>query len=210
MFNCKYCNKECKNKNSLAQHEIRCKENPEHIIVHSNLGEYLKPGHAHENQYTKAAKLGLPKPIVSEETRKKLSDKHSWKLMSNEQKAEVKEKISKTCSEKAKSGKWHKSVAKNMHYKYNDIDLDGSWEYKYAIWLDKNNIKWIRPTIRFEYHLDNKIHYYTPDFYLLETDEYIEVKGYKTAKDDAKWAEFPADKKLKILFKKDLKELGII
>ena len=97
-----------------------------------------------------------------------------------------------------------------MHYKYNDIDLDGSWEYKYAIWLDKNNIKWIRPTIRFEYHLDNKIHYYTPDFYLLETDEYIEVKGYKTAKDDAKWAEFPADKKLKILFKKDLKELGII
>ena len=89
MFNCKYCNKECKNKNSLAQHEIRCKENPEHIIVHSNLGEYLKPGHAHENQYTKAAKLGLPKPIVSEETRKKLSDKHSWKLMSNEQKAEI-------------------------------------------------------------------------------------------------------------------------
>lgn len=28
---CKYCKKECKNKNSLAQHEIRCKENPDKI-----------------------------------------------------------------------------------------------------------------------------------------------------------------------------------
>ena len=25
---CKYCGKVCKNKNSLVQHEIRCKENP--------------------------------------------------------------------------------------------------------------------------------------------------------------------------------------
>lgn len=27
-MNCKFCGKECKNKNSLTQHEIRCKENP--------------------------------------------------------------------------------------------------------------------------------------------------------------------------------------
>lgn len=28
-LNCEYCNKLCKNKNSLAQHELRCKENPD-------------------------------------------------------------------------------------------------------------------------------------------------------------------------------------
>lgn len=28
---CEYCGKTCKNKNSLAQHEIRCKENPNYI-----------------------------------------------------------------------------------------------------------------------------------------------------------------------------------
>lgn len=27
-MNCRFCGKECKNKNSLIQHEIRCKENP--------------------------------------------------------------------------------------------------------------------------------------------------------------------------------------
>ena len=31
MYICKFCGKECKNKNSLAQHERRCKENPNRI-----------------------------------------------------------------------------------------------------------------------------------------------------------------------------------
>ena len=30
-MNCQYCGNECKNKNSLIQHEIRCKENPDKI-----------------------------------------------------------------------------------------------------------------------------------------------------------------------------------
>ena len=34
-FNCKFCGKECKNKNSLAQHEIRCKDNPDKISVYT-------------------------------------------------------------------------------------------------------------------------------------------------------------------------------
>lgn len=31
MYICKYCGKECKNLNSLKQHEIRCKENKNRI-----------------------------------------------------------------------------------------------------------------------------------------------------------------------------------
>ena len=41
MFICKYCGKECKNKNSLAQHEIRCKENPNRIKIVNNFN-YIK------------------------------------------------------------------------------------------------------------------------------------------------------------------------
>ena len=33
---CKYCGKECKNLNSLKQHEIRCKENPNNITNKGN------------------------------------------------------------------------------------------------------------------------------------------------------------------------------
>lgn len=32
-LNCKYCGKLCKNKNSLAQHEIRCSDNPERCTI---------------------------------------------------------------------------------------------------------------------------------------------------------------------------------
>jgi hypothetical protein len=57
--------------------------------------------------------------------------------------------------------------------------------------------------------LYGKSHRYFPDFYLPETEEYIEIKGYKTERDEAKWKYFPKDKKLTILFGTELKELGI-
>ena len=37
---CKFCGKECKNKNSLVQHEIRCKLNPQRInVIFSNFNQ---------------------------------------------------------------------------------------------------------------------------------------------------------------------------
>ena len=46
---CKYCGRICKNKNSLTQHEIRCKENPNHIICYGNKGNMPQ----HTNGYYK-------------------------------------------------------------------------------------------------------------------------------------------------------------
>lgn len=96
-----------------------------------------------------------------------------------------------------------------MHYSYNGVDLHGTWELAFAIYLDKNNISWKRPTVRFKYEYENKTRYYTPDFYLVDTDEFIEIKGYKTSKDDAKWDQFPKDKKLTVLMHEQLDSMGI-
>ena len=41
-FICKYCNKKCKNRNSLAQHEIRCIKNPDHIHIYFNDKNFQK------------------------------------------------------------------------------------------------------------------------------------------------------------------------
>jgi hypothetical protein len=46
-------------------------------------------------------------------------------------------------------------------------------------------------------------------FYLLDSDEYIEIKGYKTEKDVAKWEQFSNDRKLKVFMHQDLIQLGI-
>ena len=68
---CKYCGRKCKNLNSLTQHEIRCHSNPNRITNCGNHG--ATKGYPGYNHYIKAKLLGLPKPKISEETRKKLS-----------------------------------------------------------------------------------------------------------------------------------------
>lgn len=91
-MNCQYCEKECKNKNSLVQHEIRCKSNINKIDVKSNFINYndkVKLGEIereYTNQFTKAEKLGLEKPKVSSETKDKLSKKSKRSCMDERKK----------------------------------------------------------------------------------------------------------------------------
>lgn len=76
------------------------------------------------------------------------------------------------------------------------------------MYLDNLNIKWRRPTEKFKYIFEEKSSYYTPDFYLEDEKVYIEIKGYKTPRDEAKWSQFPDE--LKVLEGKDLVQLGIL
>jgi hypothetical protein len=118
--------------------------------------------------------------------------------------------VSKTVQLKVRNGTWHTSLAKSMHIEYNGVDLHGSWELAFAKYLDINHIKWVRNKKAFDYVFEGKNRKYTPDFYLIDTDEYIEIKGYKTAKDIAKWNQFPKHSKLKVLMQRDLEKLCII
>ena len=101
---------------------------------------------------------------------------------------------------------------KKILYKSNiagQVLLDGTWELKVARYLDDNKINWVRNVNRFPYiDYNNKERTYCPDFYLSDTDVYIEVKGYKTKLDECKWTQFT--KKLVIWDKKVLMEKGIL
>ena len=159
--------------------------------------------HKPSNQYIKAKELGLPKPEVSKETRQKLSEKNlqrslNWHIENGK-------KVSATIREKVAAGEWHTSLAKRMHYSYKGEDLHGKWELAYAMFLDQKNIPWKRCKDKFAYEFEGKLRFYTPDFYLPETKEYVEIKGYKTKKDDAKWSQFPHT--LVVLRGRELKEL---
>jgi hypothetical protein len=84
--------------------------------------------------------------------------------------------------------------------------LDSSYELAFAKWLDKNFDRWKRNKVKFEYLYEDEKKSYIPDFYLPDKDLYIEIKGFKTKKDEAKWRDFPEE--LKVLYKEDLIELG--
>lgn len=203
---CKFCNKEYKNKNALVQHEVRCKQNLNKIDTSHSFGNNLgrpswnkgltKETDARVKQYTETRLKHLELGIIKGNKGCKQSQ-------------ETKDKISRICLNKSKNGTWHTSLAKHMHYNYKGNDLHGTWELMYAIYLDQNNIRWLRNKDRFEYTYQEKIHYYTPDFYLIDTDEYIEIKGYSNGKDYAKWKQFPKNKKLIILKYKELLDLGV-
>lgn len=186
MLYCKYCNKECKNKNSLAQHEIRCKENTNRIDM-----SYIKIGHSkgHKgtNQFIKAKELNLDIPIVSEQTKIKIGLKIKNRKHSYLTKQKISEGIRKAIINNPQSYNSSNVNGRVKHCKYKTYTMDSSWELLVAKYLDNLNIKWEKPKNFFLYKWNNSTHKYFPDFYLCDYNIYIEVKGYERERDIAKY-----------------------
>lgn len=188
ILKCKYCGRVCKNRNSLAQHEIRCKENPLKISL-----DYLKQRDQSQikrnpsNHFIKAKKLGLPIPVVSEETRLKISKVWKGRKHTEESRRKISEGMQKIVREKPDSYSSSNVNGRVKKVIYKDIILDSQWEVDFAIWLDQNGIIWERPNKGFEYVYEDKKHIYYPDFYLPQLDVYVEVKGFEREKDKYKW-----------------------
>lgn len=150
---------------------------------------------------------------LSEEYKKKLSDSHKGKStkLPPEKEIERRKKISETMKNNPKCGGLREGSGRGKKIWYESkiagkVYLRSSYEIEYVKWLDKNNINWKQNLIKFPYEYKGKLHYYYPDFYLIDDDEYVEIKGFKTDKDLEKWKNFPY--KLKILMKDNLKSLG--
>ena len=124
-----------------------------------------------------------------------------------------KDKISLTMKTNGTTkGKNNPMFGKMTHGKgsyYNNIWMRSSYEVAYAKYLDKQGIKWLYESKAFD--LGNTT--YTPDFYLPESDTYIEIKGYWRDKCKEKFRKFKRlyfEVKINILFKKDLINMKII
>lgn len=112
---------------------------------------------------------------------------------------------SKECWNKVSGGFREGSVKNHVHGVYNSFRYDSSWELIYIKWALKNNILFKRNTIGFPYIWKGETHQYYPDFYLPNTDEYIEIKGIVDEFWEAKKAAFPY--KLTVLTKKEIKAI---
>jgi len=100
-------------------------------------------------------------------------------------------------------------IPKNKSIEYKNIWMRSTWEVAYAKYLIKNKIKWQYESKTFD--LGNTT--YTPDFYLPESDTYVEIKGYwrKDAKKKIKLFRKIFNKiTLRIYNEKSLKKLGIL
>lgn len=139
----------------------------------------------HANQYTKAKRLGLPSPKNpkfgkvlgrgtphTEETKQKIREARIQALSSgvvlSGGRCKVTTFLGNNCGE---------------------IKVWGSWEKRFASWLDMFGIPFERGKMVL-YSSGGKVRRYFPDFYIPSHFLTVEVKGYETTLDREKWSQF--------------------
>lgn len=170
MYICKWCNKECKNTNSLRQHEIRCKENPNHITVKPTYGYKGKVGWSRGlNKETDERVKNISKGV------NKYLETHPGTFLGKKHSDKTKQIMSKNARENNFQSHW----GFRKSYPYNCLTLQSSYEVETAKSLDANNVIWNKPKYGLFEYIDNlgKVHTYTPDFYLPEYDVYLDPKN---------------------------------
>lgn len=121
------------------------------------------------------------------------------------------QKISETMKKNPKAGglregsgfgkkEWYDSPIAGRVY------LRSTYEKAFVRYLDRCKVRWKANTDGFPYKYEGKEHLYYPDFYLIDEQEYVEVKGFKRRNDSYKWKDFPF--KLKVIFAEDLRKMG--
>jgi hypothetical protein len=90
---------------------------------------------------------------------------------------------------------------------YKNIKMKSGWEVAYAKYLDKNRVKWLYEPKTFEF----KNYRYTPDFYLPESDTYVEIKGWWRGNSKIKYYLFRKKfGNITLLKEQRLKKLGVL
>lgn len=158
------------------------------------------------NQWTKAKETGIPY-VLSETTRKKLSV--SSKKTNNKRWSKEENRLKQSESMKKAVEKYPESYTSSNRGRTKQIIKDGikfqgKWELDFYDYCKNNQIQIKKCDEWFEYEWNGTRKYF-PDFYLSDLDLYIEVKGYETDRDRAKWNAFP--KKLKVIKKEDIKQI---
>lgn len=184
---CAFCGKECKSKVSVIQHEIRCESNPNKIEVIPSYGMLGKKGKG-SNQYIK----GTAKPLTDEQ-RKKMSERSKGRKWSEEKRKRHSERMKEAVRNNPESYSVNNIIGRVKQIDYNGVLLKGNWEVKTAKWLDDKNIEWQYEPQAHPYVFEGRDRLYFPDFYLPEHNVYLEVKGFETEQDRAKWNQLKAD-----------------
>lgn len=207
---CDYCTKLCKSVNSVRQHEVRCKTNPNRISMEYVRGvirsadieieecsfckkEFKKRGARGNHEVRCPENADRKLQIISVAGKISNKKKHTaWAKLhyadqSNRDK--VSKRMKQAVNEHPESYT-SSNRGRTKQITYNDIKFQGQWELDFYMWCETNDISITRPTKWFDYEWDGN-RKYNPDFYLLDLDLYVEVKGYETDRDRAKWNQFP-------------------
>jgi len=177
---CDHCCKEYTNKIGFSNHVRRCPSNPNRIHERSNWTEESRL------KISASSKLVNAKRWADPESRKRASESMKRAVINNPE--------SYSSSNRGRT----KQII------VDGIKLQGHWEVDFYLWAKEAGLNPKRPTESFRYNWNGE-RWYHPDFYIESLDLYVEVKGYETDRDRAKWLQFP--KKLCIIKEAEIKKI---
>lgn len=180
---CKYCGKilSVKGRNHIAF----CKQNPERKIVDRKGEKNPRFGKKGTNQYAN------PDYVESEEVKKnridrlRLLNEKRWNQPGAREKMSL--KIREAIKRNPESYSSSNVSGRAKIYEYREFRLKGTWELKFAEWLDRNFLEWTNKIEGFEYEWQGAKRTYFPDFYIKSLNLYVEIKGYERERDIEKW-----------------------
>jgi hypothetical protein len=209
MYICK-CGKKFDNSNSLNAHFSHC-------LIYRNGLKPINRFKGKEN-WNKGLSKDIDKRIekYSKSLKSSLnSGKIKPSFLGKHHSKKTREKMSLIQATDPKGG-----ICKWIPYQRGDkiIYLQGTWELKYAQYLDSLKLEWIKPG---HGDLKNSFYWvddegikriYTPDFYVFDWNQYIEIKGYWRPKDRIKMKKVLEQNKIdiQIIEIKEMKELSLI
>lgn len=176
--------------NNIQRHLVACSKPKTVKVKKFNPRNTGKKG---RNQFSKARDEGREIPIQSAESKaKSLATKTLRGSLTHSK--EAKEKISASMKRAVENNPEAYSSSNRGRTKQIIIDgikLQGQWEVDFYVWAKEHHLNPQRPTQAFYYEWNGKRSYH-PDFYI-ESIGYVEVKGYETDRDRAKWNQFPEE-----------------
>ena len=114
------------------------------------------------------------------------------------------QKLGYIYTKKPKCGGYRKGSGRGKSGWYKGYWCDSSYELSYVIYNLDHQIEFQRNQESFTYYFKNRSFQYYPDF--IQNHSYIEIKGFLTNKDIAKFKYFPKDKHLDIITDDNIKK----
>lgn len=168
LYQCVVCEFKSSTRQSVTSHWWRnhTEKGQKHVVYGSEANKAKRNAPAWNKGLTKETDKRVAQygTTISKNTKGKKGRPHTQ---------ETKQKISKIASVNNKGGKckWYQVAGQKVQ---------GTWEKNVALKLEEFGIKWEKIKTNnhtFEYLMNNKIRSYSPDFYLVDLDIYLEIKG---------------------------------
>jgi hypothetical protein len=208
--NCIYCGKDFRTRVRNNAHQALCKNNPNKIKAHHLCwSDERRKKHSiiMKEKNTNAIRIYTE---VERNNRRICTIKHNAVYWTPEHKQAQSKKMCQIVAQHPESYSSKNVCGRTKGIPFvdsygNHVILNGKWELYVAEYLNDNNIKWTKKIDAFPYFWNDCWHLYFPDFLLIDSGKYIEVKGFERDRDRCKWQYFPHT--LVILKQKEIKQI---